>query len=693
MNNIVKKYGLMIGLIVLMFSISGCVTQAAQVTFRFNGEKLSSNPGSSQTMVVQYSDGTSINSSDSSAISSEDGSASIIAIPTKIENWFVGAYINEGNINWVPSLDFNRNGTELKINVAGIALKKPTIAAAYAELQGPIVPYLINSVDSGYVSVTFAVYGSDEESLVDGQTAVFAHTDKNIKFYNNDPNDITIPDDSDPDNNYTRTDYVSEGIASYTQNGLVTFVIESNSTDISSLPLQLYSGTTKIYNSLDNTLSALSLSSGELTPAFEAGTTSYTASVPYSTTSLTVTASVYESTSVAMVNGNTVTSGHASNALTLNVGENPIAVEVSAQNGTAKTYTVAVTRAAAPSSSSTPSSSESSGPTIPSKVNSTNGQLTIPIGTSGEVSLGDEVLISIPADASLKELNLTIDKITNTQSLLTTNQVLLSPIFEVLKNFTENFSKPVTLSFNFDSASVKNNQTVAVFYYDESKQEWVKVEGGKMSGNRISVEVNHFTKYAVFAVDLAAEIPPTDSKPTINFSDITGHWAEASIKQAVTAGIISGYPDGTFMPSTTVTRAEFAVMLMNTLKPQGEGTTLTFTDTAKIGAWAQKAVAQAVQSGIINGYEDGSFRPSATMTRSEMAAMIANALKLSIEVNASTQFADDKDIPVWAKGAVAALKETGIVEGTGTNKFNPSAPTTRAEAVIVLLNMLQQINN
>jgi phosphoribosyl-AMP cyclohydrolase len=326
-------------------------------------------------------------------------------------------------------------------------------------------------------------------------------------------------------------------------------------------------------------------------------------------------------------------------------------------------------------------------------VNSTNGQLTVPIGTSGEVSLGDEVLISVPADASHKELNLTIDKITNTQSLLTSNQVLVSPVFEVLKNFTENFSKPVTLTFNFDPASVKTNQTAAVFYYDESKKEWVKVEGGKMSGNRISVDVDHFTKYAVFAVDLPAETPPTDPKPAINFSDITGHWAGASIKQAVTAGIVSGYPDGTFKPSTTVTRAEFAVMLMNTLKPQGEGATLTFTDTAKIGAWAKKAVAQAVQSGIINGYADGSFRPGAAMTRSEMAAMIANALKLSIEVNASTQFADDKDIPIWAKGAVAALKETGIVEGTDANKFNPGAPTTRAEAVIVLLNMLQQINN
>ncbi|GGH18556.1 S-layer homology domain-containing protein [Paenibacillus segetis] len=51
-------------------------------------------------------------------------------------------------------------------------------------------------------------------------------------------------------------------------------------------------------------------------------------------------------------------------------------------------------------------------------------------------------------------------------------------------------------------------------------------------------------------------------------------------------------------------------MLMNTLKLQGEGASLAFTDTAKIGAWAQKAVTQAVSADIISGYPDDSFRPN-----------------------------------------------------------------------------------
>lgn len=184
--------------------------------------------------------------------------------------------------------------------------------------------------------------------------------------------------------------------------------------------------------------------------------------------------------------------------------------------------------------------------------------------------------------------------------------------------------------------------------------------------------------------------PSTDSNPTITFSDIAEHWAEVYIKQAVSDGIVTGYPGGTFRPNRTVTRAEFAVMLINALKLQGEGAALTFIDTANIGSWARKAVAQAVQAGIISGYEDGSFRPDAEITRVEMVMMLANASGLSREVNVVTGFADDKEIPAWAKGAVAVVKKRGLVEGKGSNEFDPHGKATRAEAVTVLIRMLAQ---
>ncbi|MGO4497188.1 S-layer homology domain-containing protein [Paenibacillus sp. 2RAB27] len=441
-------------------------------------------------------------------------------------------------------------------------------------------------------------------------------------------------------------------------------------------------------------LSNISLSSGALNETFARAKQSYTQNVANNILSLTLTPTVVDAEESVTVNGTTVISGQPSKAIALNVGENIITVVVTAQNGTPKTYTVTVTRASAPTTP--PSNGNGGGGDTSDTVISTDGNLTLPTGKIGEVSLGDGIKISIPADASGKELKLTIEKVLDTQKLLTEKDVLASPIYEILKNFSENFSKPVTLSFAFDPASLKSNKKVAVFYYDEVKKTWVEVAGSKVNGNHVTVEVNHFTKYAVFAIDQAAEKPttdnPTDTKPPIQLSDIVGHWAEVNIKQAVSKGIVSGYPDGTFKPNHTVTRAEFAVMLMNTLKPQGEGVALSFTDTAKIGSWALKAITQAVQAGIIHGYEDGSFRPDAEITRAEVATMLANAMGLAVDAESTTDFTDDNDVPAWSKGAVAAMKKQGLIEGKGANQFAPTDSTTRAEAVTVLLRLANKSN-
>jgi len=173
------------------------------------------------------------------------------------------------------------------------------------------------------------------------------------------------------------------------------------------------------------------------------------------------------------------------------------------------------------------------------------------------------------------------------------------------------------------------------------------------------------------------------------FTDITGHWAEDYINRAVAKGFISGYPDGTFKPNHPVTRAEFTVMLAGALELEERDATIAFTDKDQIGTWAKGAIVQAVQAGIVGGYEDGSFRPNAQITRVEMAAMIARALKLSSEADIVTGFADDRAIPDWAKGSVEAMRSLGFIDGRGGNRFVPNDRTTRAEAMVVLLRVLE----
>lgn len=438
-------------------------------------------------------------------------------------------------------------------------------------------------------------------------------------------------------------------------------------------------------------LSGIALSSGNLSPVFSNSITSYSANVANHVSSIAVTPSVYDNNATMRVNGAQVSNGEASEAIPLNVGSNSIAIVVTAQDGTRKTYSVLVTREQGSSSSgggSSSTTSDDTGNSTDNTSNSTDGALKLPAGKAGQVSLGDAVKISIPANATDKELILTIEELTDSLKLITKNDVLASPIFEILKNFSENFIKEITLTFAFDPKILTDDQEPCVFYYDESKQVWVRV-GGEISGNTITVEVNHFTKFAVFGVEKDSDSTSNTEQPT-SFNDISGHWAEDNIKQAVSAGIVSGYQDGTFKPNRAVTRAEFAVMLMNALKPQGDEAALTFTDKEKIGTWAQKSVMQAVYAGIITGHEDNTFRPDAEITRSEMATMIAKAWAQTVEVKTATGFADDKYIPDWAKGAAAAMKELGIIEGKSTNQFAPNDKTTRAEAVTVLLRMLAQ---
>ncbi|MNV80275.1 Endo-1,4-beta-xylanase A precursor [compost metagenome] len=71
-----------------------------------------------------------------------------------------------------------------------------------------------------------------------------------------------------------------------------------------------------------------------------------------------------------------------------------------------------------------------------------------------------------------------------------------------------------------------------------------------------------------------------------------------------------------------------------------------------------------------------------------MVTMIANALGIVDNAKAKTAFADDAEIPAWAKSAVAATVESGIVQGVSGNKFAPKQTATRAEAAVILLKAL-----
>ncbi|WP_162309305.1 S-layer homology domain-containing protein [Cohnella abietis] len=321
------------------------------------------------------------------------------------------------------------------------------------------------------------------------------------------------------------------------------------------------------------------------------------------------------------------------------------------------------------------------------------GTTTITISNSGitttvEVNVTSTSSSSgawIPSgDAHLRELIVRADGKT----------IPLTPVFAA--DTTEYRVETAALQVDLTGTAVHSSANVTL--QGKTVKDGIRVdlhEGDNVFTFLVTAE-NGATKTYTLTVKRIKEGQEPPHQP-ISFTDIDGHWAEVMILQAATKGIASGYPDDTFRPNHSVTRAEFVVMLanakqsihsVNTSPRNHKDASLTFIDADKIGVWAKEAVAYAVEAGIVNGYKDGSFRPNARITRAEMATMIAHALGLTLETNKATAFADDANIPAWAKSAIEATRKLGIVSGRSGNRFIPMGEATRAEAAVLLLRML-----
>ena len=158
-------------------------------------------------------------------------------------------------------------------------------------------------------------------------------------------------------------------------------------------------------------------------------------------------------------------------------------------------------------------------------------------------------------------------------------------------------------------------------------------------------------------------------------------WAKPSVDTLLAAGILSGFPDGTFRPEAPLTRAEFVKMLAlaEGLLP-GDGQT-PFADVPG-NAWFAPYVSAAVGAQLVKGLTPTTFGPDQPVTREEAAVLLTRALHLTASVNLHAP--DLGDIDAWALPAVEAAVAAGYLHGFPDGTFRPVATTTRAEAAVVL---------
>lgn len=152
---------------------------------------------------------------------------------------------------------------------------------------------------------------------------------------------------------------------------------------------------------------------------------------------------------------------------------------------------------------------------------------------------------------------------------------------------------------------------------------------------------------------------------------------------------IKGYPNGSFKPNATITRAEAASIFYRLLTDTTRRTYTTSYNTFKdvpAKAWYNTAVSTMAKLGIVNGGSDGYFRPNDPITRAEIAAMIARCDGNSYG-NAYTNFSDVKGH--WAANYIARAYELGWINGYGST-YAPDKYITRAETVAILNRVLNR---
>jgi hypothetical protein len=307
------------------------------------------------------------------------------------------------------------------------------------------------------------------------------------------------------------------------------------------------------------------------------------------------------------------------------------------------------------------------------------------IGWNGGLVKFDGGEISFPAGSMDRPFQLTVDAIADTDAVpLSDVESLASRVFEFRKDLPGDFLVNVTvkLRLNADVARRDGIQILLCWLNEETGQ-WVALGDPKidLKNGTVSGTTNHFTKFAAIARTIS------NHEPSAAFTDIRDHWAGETIQRLAGSGVVNGYPNGTFRPDRPITRAEFVSILTAALrwKPRADK---TFADTEN--HWARVAVSTAFANGMIQGYDDNTFAPDQPLTREEMAVMAANALHLE-NLQVVLSFGDGDQISWWAKDAIEAAAERGILSGYPDRTVKPHAQATRAEAVMVIGRIIKMI--
>ena len=184
----------------------------------------------------------------------------------------------------------------------------------------------------------------------------------------------------------------------------------------------------------------------------------------------------------------------------------------------------------------------------------------------------------------------------------------------------------------------------------------------------------------------------SDTKAPYQFTDMANvEWASSSVEMLTAMGIVNGFDDGTFRPDSNITKAEFVKIIISAFGLYNSDAAVTLTDNNPED-WYYKYVSSALEKEIAVAGENGAFNANEYITREEMFEISKKAIvfaEISLaNTTAPVMFTDESDINPKYKDSIDYMSSHGIVAGNPDGTLNPKGNSTRAEACVMLTRMI-----
>ncbi|MBN1459734.1 MAG: S-layer homology domain-containing protein, partial [Armatimonadetes bacterium] len=255
-------------------------------------------------------------------------------------------------------------------------------------------------------------------------------------------------------------------------------------------------------------------------------------------------------------------------------------------------------------------------------------------------------------------------------------------------NTTAEVTGPISLCMTYTDEEVPPaaEADLAILHWDGA--EWVDITTSHDTDNNIicgqTISLSPFALQGIRTTEFP-DVPAWG----YGAQGLDPYWAYYYVMACVEVKIVGGYEDGLYRPTNTVTRDQMAVYIARSLSGGDEGVpefegTASFSDVPR-SHWAIDYVEYAVDAQVVGGYEDGTYHPTQTVNRGQMAVFIARALAGSDddvpEYTGAPSFPDVSS-NFWAFRHIEYIRAAGVTQGFGDGLYHPEYPVTRDQMAV-----------